>query len=446
MISQEEDVEAHALARQGWTISAIARHLGRDRKTIRAYLKGQREPGRRRPAAAGDPFDGFEAYVRQRFVDDPHIWAVTLFDEVTAAGYVGSYPTFTRKLRERLLRPPCEACAPATGRAAAVIPHPPGVETQWDWVEFPDPPPAWGWGKTAYGLLGTLSRSGRWRGYLSPSMEQAHLVQGLDTVSRRLGGLTQRWRFDRMSTVARPATGQVTASFAHVAKHYGVGVDICPPRRGNRKGVVEKAIHNAAQRWWRTLPDEVTVEQAQASWEAFCVRVIDPRMRVIDEVRASIVEHAAAEPLRPVPATPYPATVTETRVVSAQALVSWRGNRYSVAPQLARATVTVTQRLGEAFIDITTAGGAVVARHATAPDGVGALVRTDTHVAALETVVLGAFTTARPHRRKERIPISAEAAALLPARPTDPADVARRDVVIDLATWARAAEGRNTLT
>jgi transposase len=37
MLTREEDVDAHALRRQGWTISAIARHLGRDRKTIRAY-------------------------------------------------------------------------------------------------------------------------------------------------------------------------------------------------------------------------------------------------------------------------------------------------------------------------------------------------------------------------------------------------------------------------
>ncbi|MDA2986130.1 MAG: IS21 family transposase, partial [Actinomycetota bacterium] len=319
-------------------------------------------------------------------------------------------------------------------------------ETQWDWVDFPDPPRHWGWGTTAHGLLGTLARSGRWRGHLAPSTDQPHLIEGLDAVSRKLGGLTRRWRFDRMATVAQPGTGTVTASFAHVAKHYGVGVDICPPRRGNRKGVVEKAIHNAAQRWWRTLPDDVTVEQAQASWDAFCERVIDPRMRVIDEVRAPIVEHAAAEPLRPVPPEPYPAVITESRVVSAQALVAWRGNRYSVAPQLARSTVTVTQRLGQGFIDIATTGGIVVARHATAPDGVGALVRTDTHVAALEAVVLDAFTTARPHRRKERIPISAEATALLPAHPTDPADTAHADVVIDLATWAKAAEGRNTLT
>jgi len=104
MISQEEDVEAHALRRQGWTVSAIARHLGRDRKTVRAYLNGDREPGvRKRPAAV----DAFEAYVRQRFVDDPHVWAVMLFDEVTAAGHGGAYATFTRKLREHRLRPPC---------------------------------------------------------------------------------------------------------------------------------------------------------------------------------------------------------------------------------------------------------------------------------------------------------------------------------------------------
>ena len=446
MISQEEDVEAHALRRQGWSIGAIARHLGRDRKTIRAYLNGGREPGVRKPAAAVDSFDAFEGYVRQRFVDDPHVWAVTLFDEVTAAGYAGSYPTFTRRVRQRSLRPACQACTPAKGRPVAVIAHPPGVETQWDWVEFPDPPAAWGWGKTAYGLLGTLSRSGRWRGHLAGSTDQPHLVQGVDQVSRKLGGLTQRWRFDRMATVAQPGTGDVTKSFAHVARHYGVAVDICPPRRGNRKGSVEKAIHGAAQRWWRTLPDDVTVEQAQVSWDEFCARVIDPRIRVVDEVRATIAEHAAAEPLRPVPPVPYPATITQTRVVSAQALVAWRGNHYSVAPQLARSTVTVSQRLGEPFIDIATPAGAVVARHATAPDGVGALVRTDTHVAELTSVVLGAFTTARPHRRKERIPVSADAAALLPARPTDVTDPSHHDVVIDLAAWAQAAEGRNTLT
>ncbi|MET8997112.1 helix-turn-helix domain-containing protein [Amycolatopsis sp. Hca4] len=39
-----EDVEAQARCEQGWSIGAIARHLGRDRKTIRRYLSGERAP------------------------------------------------------------------------------------------------------------------------------------------------------------------------------------------------------------------------------------------------------------------------------------------------------------------------------------------------------------------------------------------------------------------
>jgi len=48
-------------------------------------------------------------------------------------------------------------------------------------------------------------------------------------------------------------TGKMQASFAPVAKHYGVVVVVvvvvvvpCPPRWGNRKGVVEKQIHACA--------------------------------------------------------------------------------------------------------------------------------------------------------------------------------------------------------
>jgi len=45
MLSEEDDVDIHALRRQGMTISEIARRTDHDRKTIRAYLKGDRVPG-----------------------------------------------------------------------------------------------------------------------------------------------------------------------------------------------------------------------------------------------------------------------------------------------------------------------------------------------------------------------------------------------------------------
>src|SRR5450759_5499156 len=91
MLTREDDIDVHALRRQGWTISAIGRHLGRDRKTIRAYLAG-REAGVRAPRSLLDLFEVFAPYCAQRLGDDPHLWASTLFDELVELGYERSYP------------------------------------------------------------------------------------------------------------------------------------------------------------------------------------------------------------------------------------------------------------------------------------------------------------------------------------------------------------------
>src|SRR4051812_7200044 len=220
MMTREDEVDAAALHRQGWTISAIARHLGHDRKTIRAYVHGGRVSGQR-ARSAPDPFDPFAAYCRERLAEDPHLWATTLFDEAVALGYDRSYQTFTRQLRARGLRPRCEPCSPAKGRPVAGIEHPPGVETQWDWLELPDPPAAWGWGKTAYLLVGALAFSGVWRGVLCESMDQPHLVDGLHRAAAALGGLTRAWRFDRVATLVPPGAGGGAASCAAAGEAYG---------------------------------------------------------------------------------------------------------------------------------------------------------------------------------------------------------------------------------
>ncbi|MGV9482437.1 IS21/IS408/IS1162 family transposase [Gordonia aichiensis] len=448
MLTRENDVEVHALHKRGWTISAIARHTGHDRKTIRAYLKGERSPGERKKSAA-DPFEPFLAYVTARLVEDPHLWSRTLCDELEDLGYTQSYPTLTRQIRQRGLRPTCEACALVTERANAVVEHPPGEETQWDWVELPNPPDEWGWGSTAFLLVGSLAHSGKWRGYLAPDMTRPQVIAGIDRITRRLGGVTKSWRFDRMATVCHPSTGALTAEFADVAKYYGVSVDVCPPRRGNRKGVVEKSNHTAAQRWWRTLPDETTPEQAQTSCDTFCRTRSDARMRPTSDGRASVITVAAREPLSAPPAAPYPATLTEMRTVSRQALVAWRGNQYSVPPEVAMSEVTVSERLGDGHIDIATDSGIVIARHRLATPGSGAQVRDHGHVVALETLAkAGASSSRRPHRRKERIPpgqAARDAANTLRHNTTNTDDTGPQASIIDMSVYERAAQNRTHL-
>ena len=163
----------------------------------------------------------------------------------------------------------------------------------------------------------------------------------------------------------------------------------------------------------------------------------DARPRARDGQRTTVGALLAAEPLAPLPAVPFPAVIEDTRAVSAQALVSWHGNRYSVPPGHAGQEVTVRHRLGAATLDVVTAAGTVLARHRREPDHAGVLARHDEHVAALEDKVMAARAErGRPCSRKERRPPSAaalaEAAAVRGAAgPAAPA--------VDFAAWAAGA-------
>jgi len=445
MLSRGEDVEVDALVKRGWTISAIARHLGRDRGTISNYVKGKVTPGVRRPAGP-DPLAPFAAYVTARFGDDPHLWATALFDEVVALGYASSYPSFSRQLRLAGLRPHCEACTGVKGRESVEIDHPAGEEIQWDWFERRHAP----WGATAYTLLGTLAHSGRTRGYIAEAMDQAHLVEAMDAVMRRLGGTARVWRTDRLATVIVPGTRDVQASFAPVAKHYSAIVAPCPPRRGNRKGAVECGVKYVCGRWWRTMT-ATTMEEAQLSLDRFLATTGDARLRppgrYVDPdeladgerpVWPTVGALADAEVLMALPPAPYPATIEVTRPVDDRASVAFRGNRYSVAPGLGGTELTLRHRLGTGAVAVFSPAGALMVTHRLAPAGAGTMVRTPEHRAALEAVVLSQFSTARPCDRKANKPPGtaalAEKARLMGPTGIEPAvDLAALAEVIRLA-------------
>lgn len=440
MLSEEDDVDIHALKRQGMTISEIGRRTNHDRKTIRAYLAGQRSPGERKRAEP-DPFDVFVAYVTARLTEDPHLWAATLLDELRPLGFAGSYQTLTRQVRDRGLRPACTACAHVTKRPNAVIEHPPGEETQFDWVELPDAPAGWTFPtKRAYVLVGSLAHSGVWRAVISPSMDLPHLLAAMTLLLGLLGGVTSTWRFDRMTTVLKAGTSDLTPMFAAFAKHHAVSVVACRPRSGNRKGVVEKNNHTAAQRWWRNLPDELTLEQAQHSLTVFA-RSQDDRRREGRDGSTTAAAMFVAERLAPLPPTVFPVVVSEERTATRQALIDWRGNRYSVPPELAATKVVVHQRLGASSIDIATVSGVVLARHTVAEAGLGVTIRDSGHVTALESIALAAAPPGRPHRKKERIPPGADARRAASAL----TGTAEPPTVISLAAYEQAAKNRNTL-
>jgi hypothetical protein len=103
--------------------------------------------------------------------------------------------------------------------------------------------------------------------------------------------------------------------------------------------------------------------------------------------------------------------------------------------------VQIRWRLGAETFAVS-AGGVIVAVHRLAPRGAQRTVRLPEHTAALEKVVLGAFDTGRPCKKKVNRPPSeaalAIAAGLLGDRGADP--------VIDLDVYGRAIEGDEEVT
>ncbi|OZD69281.1 hypothetical protein CH298_28035 [Rhodococcoides fascians] len=125
-------------------------------------------------------------------------------------------------------------------------------------------------------------------------------------------------------------------------------------------------------------------------------------------------------------------------------------------PELASAQVTVTRPVGGSHLDIVTASGVAVARHAASAHGLGMAVRDSGHVVALERLAIA--NTGKPHRRKERIPPrpdAPKAAKALRGRHVQSSFTSKSDAessstatssdVVDLSTYERAARERNTL-
>jgi len=424
MLTQEDVVEIHALKRRGWSNAAIARHTGRDRKTIRRHLRGWKPTRGTEPSV----LEPYRPYLEARFADDPHVFATVLARELEGLGFRRSYPTLVRELRRLALRPACSCCRAGTQLTVAIA-HEPAAELQLDWLELHETP----WARKAYVLVGVLSHSGRIRGVFSEGMSFAHLAAALDRLLRRFGGTARCWRTDRMATFVDPGTGRLRAEAAELAKHYGVAVAICPPERPQRKGAVEKGIDYLTRSWWTSAP-VATPAQAQADLDRWAVSSADRRRRGGESVGSL----ASAEPLLALPAATFPALLELERKVDRSALVAFEGNRYSTGPELAGQLVTLRARLGELEVEIRSATGALLARHRRAPTGAGQTIRTGPHARALEREVLAQFSTGAPARRRKanRPPGQRALAEARRLKEGSAADA----VVVDLAAYAEAAE------
>jgi len=293
------------LHRQGVSVSAIARQVGLDRKTVRRYIARGLEPPAYQPRPAQPTrLAPFEHYLRERVTAFPALSGRRLLREIRECGYLGGYTAVTDFLREvRPAKVSAFECRFET---------PPGRQAQVDFAyfrtTFTDEPstPRIVW---LFSLVLGHSRM-LWGRFV------AH--QDLDPVLRchvaafeALGGVPAEILYDRMKTavIGDGADGVIyNEKLLAFASHYGFLPKACRPYRAQTKGKVERPFRYIREDFFlaRSFRD---LDDLNAQFRHWLDSVANARRHAT--TRRVVAEHFAEEQpaLRALPAGPYAAVL-----------------------------------------------------------------------------------------------------------------------------------------
>lgn len=343
MVGQEQWELIRSRHAAGQSVSAIARDLGLDRKTVRGCIKRESWVPYSRQARRATLLDAHMDWLRRRAPQVGYS-ARILHQELRARhGFVGCYEgvkVAVRPLRE-------------TGAVAAVtqmrFETAPGEQAQVDWGQIK----VWLGGEhsTVHIFVMTLgySRRGYAEGYLNERME--NLLSAHERAFAHFGGVCQSLLYDRMRTVTIGTTeddagvrrAKLNATFQAFAGHWGFTIRLCRPYRAKTKGKVESGVKYVKRnfipgRQFRDLEDFNT---QLAAWQA---EIADERVHGTTHQRP--IERFAAEAAALMPVAGHRGfldALVRERVVAEDWLVSIDANRYSVPFALIGKTVQVAR-------------------------------------------------------------------------------------------------------
>ncbi len=331
------------LARQGMSVSAIARRTGHDRKTIRKYIAKGLEPPAYKPRPPRPTLvSPFETYLRERLQAYPELSTKRLLREIRERGYEGGYTILKAVVRTIRSKP-----APAFERRFET---PPGKQAQVDFAffktTFTDEPEA----ERVVWLFSMVLGHSRmmWARFVArqdlPTVLRCHIA-----AFEAFGGVPGQILYDRMKTAVlgeaedpdQPGRGiAYNAKLLDLAAHYGFLPKACKPYRAKTKGKVERPFRYVREdfflaRTFRNL-DDLNAQFTQWLDQLANVRLHATTQRVV-------VEHFAEERLhlKPLPAGPFNSVLALERRVTRDGMVSVGGNLYSVPDCTRRRTVEV---------------------------------------------------------------------------------------------------------
>jgi transposase len=322
------------LYQQGHSISAIARRLKLDRKTVRKALHSDGLPryGPRAPRLS--ILETYKPYLKSRLaqgIQNAH----RLYHEIRSQGYAGGYTIvkdFVRPLR------PLVHDDELTVRFETE----PARQAQVDFGEFR----AIDLGGTFhrfYLFLYTLGYSRAMYGLFVSSCAIDIFLECHIQAFSYLGGVPLEGLYDNCKQVVleRDAAGHVRfhPRFLDFAAHYGLMPRLCQPGRPQTKGKIERNIGYVRDAFFkgRSFEDLADLNRQFHRWleEVANVRLHGTtRQRPIDRLKDEPLVSLEHFP-------PYPIFSVFYRRVSRDCLIAYKGNFYSIPPDYAGKVLAV---------------------------------------------------------------------------------------------------------
>ncbi len=328
-----------------WTVSAIARELDLDRKTVRQALQQTSWKPYTREAKADTLLSDHAEFLTRR-APEVRYSARILFQELCKQQqYRGSYDTVKRFVH------PLRTALVIAEQATMRFETPPGLQSQVDWgqatVRFGTDVVV----RHVFVLTLGYSRRSFYAMYRGESLGE--FLDAHERAFAHFGGHTQEHLYDRPRTVCLSSGDghfRWNATFKAFAEFWGFDPRVCRPYRARTKGKVESGV-----KYWRrnflpgrTFRDDADLDAQLVEWMG---EVADVRVHGTTHQRP--IDRFADERGLLVPTGGHPAfrlEASQPRIVPSDYLVALDTNRYSVPFTLMGQTVEVRRRQGQVEI------------------------------------------------------------------------------------------------
>jgi transposase len=349
MVRLEEFMEISHLSQAGYSISAISRLTGRDRKTVKKYIQRNHQQPlkmRSRPKRPSK-LKNFEAdilnYINLAETQE-YPPCTAIYEKLVQKGYQGSLSLlqkWVKRYREKIY-----------AKVALRFETLPGKQAQVDWGEKKVFDKQAGRYKRVYIFCMTLSYSRMRFVHFTPRADMYHFLVCHQEAFRYFGGVTEEILYDQNRCVVikprlkDPVYNQQFLDFAH---HYDFMPRVCRPYRPQTKGKVENTIKYVKRNFLslQDTSDTLVLNQRKREWLQRINNKVHSTTQEIPTLRLKREKLNAIQEI-----AEYPVYCTETRKVFNDSTFSFQGRRFSVTVDCIGKMVTVKYRPGMSRIDV----------------------------------------------------------------------------------------------